>query len=147
MGLFGKRMPTLEEKLQIDSELTMLNSYNNGVTRVDDVGLFLSDVESIKEIVGRLIKYERKYPYYFNPKPSQILNSFSTSKLVLEKGFIDRYIMAIERKLLDYSTMRGKTNNFNKMVDVFRYYSGEFEPENVNYFEIKLKERFSDFYK
>lgn len=147
MGLFGKRMPTLEEKLQIDSELTMLNSYNNGVTRVDDVGLFLSDVESLKEIVGRLIKYEIKYPNYFNPKPSQILNSFSTNKLLLEKGFIDRYIMAIERKLLDYSTMRGKTNNFNKMVDVFRYYSGEFEPENVNYFEIKLKERFSDLYK
>lgn len=148
MGLFGiKKMPTFDEKIKIESELNMLNSYNNGATRVDDVGLFINDIESIKEIVERLIKYERKYPNYFNPKPSEILKKFRTNnKLILEKNFIDRYIISIEKKLLDYSTIRGKTNNFNKKVDLFRYYAGEFEPENVNYFEIKLRERFPEFF-
>ena len=73
--------------------------------------------------------------------------NLKNTKLLLEQKFIDRYVMSIERKLLDYTTIRGKTNNFNKMVDIFRYYSGDFEPANVNYFEFRLIERFPEFYK
>lgn len=146
MGLFNKyKMPNEEDAFWISQKLEMINNYNDWVKRGDNITGFFNSVEGLKNTVKELVKYEKKYPNYFNPKPSQILNNFSTNKLLLEKGFIDRYIMAIERKLLDYSTMRGKTNNFNKMVDIFRYYAGEFEPENVNYFEMKLKERFSEF--
>lgn len=146
MGLFSKpKMPNADDAFWIRQKLETLNNYNDWVTRGDNITGFFNDVEGLRNTVKELVKYEKKYPNYFNPKPSQILNNFSSNKLLLEKGFIDRYIMAIERKLLDYSTMRGKTNNFNKMVDIFRYYSGEFEPENVNYFEMKLRERFPDF--
>ncbi len=148
MGLFKKKikMPSDIDRIEIEYQLQRLNSYNNGATKVNDVDLFINDVTSIKEIVENLIKYEIKYPNYFNPKPSEILKNFKTNnKLILEKNFIDRYIISIERKLLDYSTMRGKTNNFNKKVDLFRYYAGEFEPENVNYFERCLIERFPEY--
>ena len=147
MGLFSKpKMPNEDDKFWIEQKLETLNHYNDWVTRGDNITGFFNDVEGLRNTVKELVKYEKKYPNYFNPKPSQILNNFSSNKLLLEKGFIDRYIMAIERKLLDYSTMRGKTNNFNKMVDIFRYYAGEFEPENVNYFEMKLSERFPEFF-
>ena len=146
MGLFGnKRIPTGMDEFEINQRLQSINYYNDVVKRGDNITGFFNDVEGLRNTVKELVRYERKYPNYFNPKPSQILNNFSTNKLILEKGFIERYIIAIERKLLDYSTMRGKTNNFNKMVDIFRYYAGEFEPENVNYFEMKLRERFPEF--
>ena len=148
MGLFSRkiRMPNVTDKNEIEYLLQTLTSYNNGVTRVDDIERFLSDIDFLKSIVKRLIPYEKKYPDYFNPKPTEILRNFDTNnKLILEKNFIDRYLITIERKLLDYSTMRGKTNNFNKKVDLFRYYAGEFEPENVNYFERCLIERFPEY--
>lgn len=147
MGLFGnRRMPNADDAFWISQKLETLNHYNDWVTRGDNITGFFNNVEGLRNTVKDLIKYEKKYPNYFNPKPSQILNNFSTNKLLLEKGFIDRYIMSIERKLLDYSTMRGKTNNFNKMVDIFRYYAGEFEPENINYFEMMIRQRFPEFY-
>ena len=68
-------------------------------------------------------------------------------RFLVEQDFIDRYMVSIERKLLDYSTIRGKTNNFNKKVDLFMFYAGEFQPENITYFEQVLAERFPEFYK
>ena len=148
MGLFSKpKMPNEDDKFWIDQKLKMIDTCNSWLTNGDNITGFFNSLESLKNSVKELLPYEKKYPNYFNPKPSQILNNFSAHKLLLEQKFIDRYVMSIERKLLDYTTIRGKTNNFNKMVDIFRYYSGDFEPANVNYFEFRLIERFPEFYK
>lgn len=145
MGLFSKK-PNQHDAFMIKQKMQELNYYNETIVRMDNVEGFLNQISGLKNTVIDMQKYERKYPDVFNPKPSKILENFETNKLILEKNFIDRYLLAIERKLLNYSTMRGKTNNFNKMVDIFKYYAGEFEPENVNYFSIKLQERFPEFY-
>lgn len=145
MGLFSKK-PNQHDAFMIQQKMQELNYYNETIVRMDNVEGFLNQISGLKNTVIDMQKYERKYPDVFNPKPSKILKNFETNKLILEKNFIDRYLLAIERKLLNYSTMRGKTNNFNKMVDIFKYYAGEFEPENVNYFSIKLQERFPEFY-
>lgn len=145
MGFFSKK-PNQHDAFMIRNKMQELNYYNETIVRMDNVEGFLNQIIGLKNTVMDMQKYERKYPDVFNPKPSKILKNFETNKLILEKNFIDRYLLAIERKLLNYSTMRGKTNNFNKMVDIFKYYAGEFEPENVNYFSIKLQERFSEFY-
>ena len=145
MGLFSKK-PNQHDAFMIKQKIQELNYYNETIARMDNVEGFLNQIGGLKNTVIDMQKYERKYPDVFNPKPSKILKNFETNKLILEKNFIDRYLLAIERKLLNYSTMRGKTNNFNKMVDIFKYYAGAFEPENVNYFSIKLQERFPEFY-
>ena len=145
MGLFSKK-PNQHDAFMIKQKIQELNYYNETIARMDNVEGFLNQIGGLKNTVIDMQKYERKYPDVFNPKPSKILKNFETNKLILEKNFIDRYLLAIERKLLNYSTMSGKTNNFNKMVDIFKYYAGEFEPENVNYFSIKLQERFPEFY-
>ena len=145
MGLFSKK-PSQHDAFMIKNKMQELNYYNETIVRMDNVEGFLNQISGLKNTVVDMQKYEKKYPDVFNPKPSKILKNFGTNKLILEKNFIDRYLLAIERKLLNYSTMRGKTNNFNKMVDIFKYYAGEFEPENVNYFSIKLQERFPEFY-
>ena len=148
MGLFSKpKMPNEDDLFYIEQSLRMLETYNDWATRGDNIVGFFNSIDCLKKEYKELLKYEKKYPNYFNPKPSQILNNFGAHKLLLEQKFIDRYVMSIERKLLDYTTIRGKTNNFNKMVDIFRYYSGDFEPANVNYFEFRLIERFTEFYK
>lgn len=147
MGFFSKpKTPNENDKFWIEQKLALIDTYNNWVTSGDNITGFFNGIESLKAAVKELLPYEKKYPDYFKPKPSQILSNFCTNKLLLEKGFIDRYIISIERKLLNYTTIRDKTNNFNKMVDIFRYEAGEFEPESVDYFEMKLRERFPEFF-
>ncbi len=147
MGLFSKsKMINDDDAFYIDRILRMLQTYNDWATNGDNIIGFFNSIECLKNEVLQLLPYERKYPNYFDPKPSDVLNNFESYKLLLEQKFIDRYIVSIERKLLNYTTIRGKTNNFNKMVDIFRYESGEFEPENINYFESKLAERLPEYY-
>lgn len=147
MGLFrNKRMPDDLEAMKIRFAVDALKNHYKWICNTDDLGAFINGTNSMKDDIQQLFLYEKKYPNFFTNKPSHGWNIILQERTGVEKDFIDRYIMSIERKLLDYSTIRGKTNNFNKKVDLFKYYAGEFEPENVNYFEMKLRERFPVFF-
>ena len=146
LNLFTKK-PNNDDLFWINRELEQLNYYNDMVLRCNSIPSFLYSINDLKKVLINLLKYEKKYPYFFNPKPSEILKNFrENNKLILEQNFVDRYIVEIERKLLNYSTMRGKLNNFNKMADCFRFEAGEFEPETVRYFEVELSKNFPDLY-
>ena len=73
------------------------------------------------------------------------MNKIKSERQEMEKEFIDRYFICIEKKLLNYSTIRGKKNNFTKETDIFRYYAPEFLPETVDYFNKIISENFSDY--
>lgn len=147
MGLFGnKRMPTDLEAMKIQSTIESLQGHYKWICQTDDLRAFVTGTNFMKEDIKQLLSYEKKYPYFFKNKPSHAWNKILQERKDVEKDFIDRYIISIERKLLNYSTLRGKTNNLNKMVDIFRYDAGEFNPESVNYFEMKLRERFPEFF-
>lgn len=145
MELFSKK-PNQEDAFWIKQITQELNYHNDIIVRMDNVEGFLNEIHSLKDTVKKLLKYENKYPSVFNPKPSVILKNFELNKILLEKNFIDRYILTIERKLIDYTTERGKINNFNKKVDLFRYYADEFEPETLVYFNCRLSERFPQYF-
>lgn len=146
MGLFGNtRMPNELEAMKIQMAIETLQGHYKWICQTDDLNAFINGSDFIKQDIKQLLEYEKKYPKFFKNKPSYGWNRILQERLEVEQDFIDRYIISVERKLLDYSTIRGKTNNFNKKVNLFKYYSGEFKPENVNYFEMKLKERFSEF--
>ena len=146
MALFSKK-PNQEDTFKINQAMKELNYHNETIVRMDNVEGFLNEIHSLKETVEKLLKYERKYPKVFNPKPSVILKNFELNKILLEKNFIDRYVEVIERKLLDYSTDRGKKNNLFKKVDLLRYYVDEFDPETLVYFNCRLSERFPQYFK
>ena len=147
MRLFGnKRMPDDLESMKIQMAIESLQGHYKWICQTDDLGAFVNGTNFMKDDIHQLFEYEKKYPNFFRNKPSYGWNRILQERAGVEQNFIDRYIMSIERKLLNYSTLRGKTNNFNKMVDLFRYYAGEFEPENVKYFEMKLFEDFPEFY-
>lgn len=147
MGLFGKKkMPDDLEAMKIQFAVDALKDHYKWICNTDDIGAFINGSNSMKDDIQQLFEYEKKYPNFFTNKPSYGWNKILQEREGVEQDFIDRYIMSIERKLLNYSTMRGKTNNLNKMVDIFRYYAGEFDPKNVNYFEMLIRERFSEFY-
>lgn len=147
MGLFGnKRMPSELDAMKIQSGIESLQGHYKWVCNTDDLGAFINGSNFMKDDIENLLYYERKYPNFFRNKPSYGWSVILEERSDVEQQFIDRYIISIERKLLDYSTMRGKTNNFNKKVDLFRYYAGEFKPESVNYFEQMIKERFPEFF-
>ena len=149
MGLFNlfTKKPNEDDLFWIEQDLEKIKYYNDVLKRGGNITAFLNGMDSLKNTLNDLIKYEQKYPNYFNPKPSEILKNFrENNKLILERNFIDRYIIEIEKKLLNYSTIRGKSNNFNKMVDLFRFEAGEFEPETVKYFEVELSKNFPELY-
>lgn len=146
MGLFDKiRMPNDLEALKIKIAIESLQDHYKWICKTDDLGAFINGTNYMKDDIKQLLSYEKKYPRFFINKPSKGWDRILEERAGVEEDFIDRYIVAIEVKLLEYSTMRGKTNNFNKKVDLFRYYSGEFKPESVNYFEQMIKERFPEF--
>ena len=89
MGLFRKKikMPNSEDLFWIELKLENLDYHNGCINRTDSVGGFLNEITSIKSVVIDLIKYEKKYPHYFKPKPTEILRNFDTNnKLILEKN-------------------------------------------------------------
>lgn len=85
--------------------------------------------------------YENKFPKYFK-KPSDNLNKITKELPECEKKFVDYTLNNLERKLLNYTTDRGKINNFNKEIDIFHYYAAEFLPETVIYFEKQIEKIF-----
>ena len=96
--------------------------------------------------LNTLIAYEKKYSSFFkNPKPTANSAKVSRELPSVEKKFVDYTIINLERKLLKYTTDRGKRNNFNKEVDIFKYYAGEFLPQTVEYFDKQIHERFSEY--
>ena len=146
LNLFVSR-PNESDKAFIKIQLDSINYYNDSLKRANNVSSFLYAMNDLKNTLNKLLNYEKKYPNYFKPKPSEILKNFrENNKLILEHNFVDRYIVEIEKKLLNYSTVRGKSNNFNKMVDIFRFEAGEFEPETVKYFEVELSKNFPELY-
>lgn len=146
MGLFqSKRKPDEFEAMRIQSAIEALQDHYKWICQTDDLGAFINGTNFMKDDIKKLLSYERNYPSFFKSKPSAAQNKILMERLEVEKNFIDRYIMSIERKLLDYSTMRGKTNNFNKKVDLFKYYAGEFKPESIDYFKKMISERFPEF--
>lgn len=147
MGLFNKRMPDDLDSMKINSLIESLQSRYDWIRQTDDLTAFITGTEFMKQDIEKLLNYEKKYPNFFKHKPSYGWNIIMKERFLVEQDFIDRYMVSIERKLLDYSTIRGKTNNFNKKVDLFMFYAGEFQPENITYFEQLLAERFPEFYK
>ena len=147
MGLFRKKnkMPSELDALKINQSISFLKEHYEWIRQTDSLDAFIMGSNQMKQDINKLFEYEKKYPKFFSHKPSYGWNIILQERKGVEKDFIDRYMLSIERKLLDYSTLRGKKNNFTKKVDLFRYYAGEFEPENVNYFERCLIERFPEY--
>lgn len=145
MGLFSKK-PTLTHIHEIESAIFEAQTSYKEVATTDRPDWFIEAYEKTYTSTEFLVKMERKYPSYFKkPTPSSNLEKINSERKKMEKKFVDRFIISIEKKLLNYSTERGKRNNFNKETDKFRYYAGDFLPETVDYFNKVIKERFSEY--
>ena len=142
MGLFsqnpnGKTQGVIAQKaFQVQSSYKMM---------FDGCGIevFVNCKKTVFDGVNTLIMYENKFPKYFRkPKPSDNLNKITKELPECEKKFVDYTLNNLERKLLNYTTDRGKINNFNKEIDIFHYYAAEFLPETVIYFEKQIEKIF-----
>ena len=145
MGIFSKK-PSGSQQAYIASAISEVQIQYKNVATTSNIENFLESYRKTKDSMKYLLDAERKFPSYFrHPKPSENMKKIESERLEMEHQLIDRLIVSIEKRLLDFSTDRGKRNNFNKEVDKFRYYAGEFLPETVNYFENIVKERFPEY--
>lgn len=145
MGLFDKK-PNAKTQVYIQSHINEVQTQYKYLTRVERVDWFLETYEKIYKEMNYLLDAEKKYPSYFGKhRPSTNMNKIKSERQEMEKDFIDRYFICIEKKLLNYSTIRGKKNNFTKETDIFRYYAPEFLPETVDYFNKIIRKNFSDY--
>ena len=145
MGLFFKKPNSIEQ-----SEIsTLIYNVQTSYRYMHDwcgVEIFVDCKKNVFDDINKLIKYESKYPSFFkHPTPSENKQKVISELPYVEKKYIDNLIVYIEKKLLNYSTDRGKRNNFNKEADKFRYYAGEFLPETVDYFNKVARKNFSDY--
>lgn len=145
MGIFSKN-PSLKEQNEISQNIFWVQSFYKTMFDGCGVEVFVNCKQRVFSSLDLLIKYERKYPSYFkHPKPTENHKKIIKELPEAEKKFVDYTIINIEKKLLNYSTDRGKRNNFNKETDKFRYYAGEFLPETVDYFTRMINERFPEY--
>lgn len=145
MGLFSKN-PTSKEQAEISQNIFWVQSFYKTLHDGCGVEVFADSKQRVFSSLNLLIKYEKKYPSFFkHPTPTENYNKVLKELPKVEKKFVDYTVVYIEKKLLNYSTDRGKRNNFNKETDKFRYYAGEFLPETVDYFTKMIQERFPEY--
>lgn len=145
MGLFSKK-PSGSQQVYIQSAISEVQTKYKYLTTVDRVDWFIEEYENIYRSMNFLLDAEKRFPSYFGKhKPSTNMKKIESERAEMEIQFIDRFILSIERKLLNYSTDRGKRNNFNKEANKFKYYAAEFLPETVDYFNKVIQERFTEY--
>lgn len=145
MGLFSKN-PSKHEQEDITQHIFWIQSFYKTINDGCGIEVFVDCKNRVLNSLEILISYEKKYNSFFKkPKPSDNKKKIFRELPEIERRFVDYTIVKLEKKLLDYSTDRGKRNNFNKEVDKFMYYAGEFLPSTVDYFNRIINERFSEY--
>lgn len=145
MGLFSKK-PNQQEQNDISQHIFWVQSFYESMYDGCGIDVFVDCKNRVFKSLDVLISYEKKYNSFFKkPKPSDNKEKVIRELPDVERHFVDYTITNLEKKLLNYSTDRGKRNNFNKETDKFRYYADEFLPETVDYFNQLIRERFSEY--
>lgn len=145
MGLFSKK-PNQQEQNDISQHIFWVQSFYKSMYDGCGIDVFVDCKNRVFKSLDVLISYEKKYNSFFKkPKPSDNKEKVIRELPDVERHFVDYTITNLEKKLLNYSTDRGKRNNFNKETDKFRYYADEFLPETVDYFNQLIRERFSEY--
>ena len=145
MGLFSKK-PSQREQNDISQNIFNVQSAYRSMYDGCGVEVYVDCKNRLMKSMNTLLAYEKKYPSYFkHPTPTENAKKIQEEMQEVEMHFVDYTITYIEKKLLNYSTARGKTNNFNKETDKFKYYAGEFLPGTVEYFDKMLHEHFSEY--
>ena len=134
MSIFRKDLNI--EKMKADSIIAWVSDlYSAQFNKTDDLEAYILQRDSIKEEMQKLIDMQKKTPRLFGKNtPVKAWRKMQDETPVCERKFVERHIIAIEKKILNYKTDCGKINNLNNMIDKFMYYAGEFQPETVDYF-------------
>lgn len=140
---FKKKMSLLEQQqLKITADEVQV-SYNIIFNIVDDPEALMKHRELLNEKMVFLLSLQKKYPSLFKKDtPEQAATQLKQEQPIAEKKFIDRYVLSIERKLLNYKTDRGKNNNLKNSIEKFMYYSSEFLPQSIDYFKLSISKHF-----
>ena len=145
MGLFS-RNPSRTEQNDISQHIHYVQSSYKMMYDGCGIEVFVDCKNRTLSSLEILVSYENKYHSYFKkPRPSDNKATVLKELPDVERKFVEYTILNLEKKLLNYSTDRGKRNNFNKEIDKFRYYAGEFLPETVDYFNQMIEERFPEY--
>lgn len=145
MGLFSRGKISEVDHIKLVSGAEYVHNLYDGIYhRTDDVEALVKQREFLNEELNKLICLQNKYPLSFRKNtPKEAAQKIKDELPNAERLFVERYIISIEKKLLNYKTPRGKMNNLINMVDKFKYYSGEFLPETVDYFKQLVKQHFN----
>lgn len=135
---FKKEWSSAEiDKLKADTTISLTQDlYSALFNKTDDIDAYLLQRQSIYDNMQKLIAMQKKRPGMFRSNtPAKAWEKMQGEVPECERRFIERYIIAIEKKLLNYKTPKGKANNLNNMIERFMYNAGEFLPETVDYFK------------
>lgn len=107
---------------------------------------FSSRYEYAKQDVLKMVDLQKEYPSVFKEiSPLDIYMALERDRFELECTVVDKVVSQIERKLLKYTTEKGKQNNFNKEFDIFRYDSEVALPQTFDYFVEQMNTKFPQY--
>lgn len=107
---------------------------------------FNKNYERIFLYLDDLINQKRNHPNYnFPVDPDELYSKLKQEKHLLECFVVDNAIEKINRKLLNYTTDKGKYNNFVKEYNIFLYDRDAMSDYSLNYFFQKTKELYPEY--
>lgn len=142
------KQPKMSEfdKLNIESDMKFMKDQIERLKKCDTINKYNAEYKYAMELVKIMVKWESKYPLSFKDvKPHMIYESMVNERADLQCIMIDNWISNLDRKLLRYTTDKGKRNNFIKEVDIFRYDCTCLHPDAVNYFKESLKAKYPQY--
>ena len=140
--MFGfEKKPTFQEATTFNSDYASFRDLCSAIPKADDVDVFVTQRKNLMENLSRMIAFQKKYPKMFKGKdsPQKIAEQMKKDRKQFEKAFVDRYIKATMRNIIEYKTDRGREDCFTHAVEVFAFYHDEFLPETMKYFQKLIK--------
>lgn len=140
--MFGfEKKPTFQEATTFNSDYASFRDLCSAIPKVDDVDVFVTQRKNLMENLNRMIAFQKKYPKTFKGKdtPLKAAEKMKKDRGQLEKAFVDRYVKAIMRNIIEYKTDRGRKDCLTHAIEVFAFYHDEFLPETIKYFQKTIK--------
>lgn len=135
-------------RLTVQTDLDRANMCVRDVMTAETIRQHVPRFEFAKEASLKLVEDAEKYPSLFENseiKPSEAYEALLAQKPELEKKIVDNFFYELERYLLNYTTEKGKKNNFKKKTDVFAFDLQELSADTFDYFQQQLHERFPEY--
>lgn len=150
MGLFSKKKGNKNSNSVINEAISMqVKLMQDNIDRLKCADS-IQNLEDRLEVAITSIKKLGDMTKQYNAKlvgfdEDELVSALQNDVPEIERIMIDNWINNLDRKILNYTTEKGKKSNFIKEVEKFRFDYNKLDKTSIDYFEKKVSEKYSEY--